>query len=215
MGVLSILVAGLPLHGVDAAGGLQPGPGLPTPAPQPHPCAALVSPWPPAPAQAFSPQGQHAPPRSFGGQGWGLSSSLGCGMTGGLPAAPVIPLGSPAHCTSAAFTPWHLFPGDGPSGAEAWLSVPSLALPHVYGDGVLRVRHAGDAGQRAREALPRVPGPRVSVRTPLLPPPPPPGHSRVQAPLCAPPCPTVAATEALGPPVLGKLLTAACTAPAG
>lgn len=39
----------------------------------------------------------------------------------------------------------------------------SSLAPHVYGDGVLCVRHAGDAGQRAREALPRVPGPRVSA----------------------------------------------------
>lgn len=38
----------------------------------------------------------------------------------------------------------------------------SLA-PHVYGHGVLRVRHAGDAGQRAREAVPCVPGSRVSA----------------------------------------------------
>lgn len=39
----------------------------------------------------------------------------------------------------------------------------SLA-PYVYGDGVLRVWHAGDAGQCAREALPCVPSSRVSVR---------------------------------------------------
>lgn len=47
----------------------------------------------------------------------------------------------------------------------------SLAC-HVYGDGVLRVRHAGDAGQRARAALPHVPGPRVSAPPAGLPLPP-------------------------------------------
>lgn len=44
----------------------------------------------------------------------------------------------------------------------AWRVLLSLA-PYVYGDGVLRVWHAGDAGQCAGEALPCVPGPWVSA----------------------------------------------------
>ena len=188
MGVLSILVAGLPLHGGDAAGGLHPGPGPPIPALQPHPCAALVSPWPPTTAQAFSPQGPHAPPSLLWGPGLGLELLLGvwndrgascstCDPSGGIWGLQLTVLVQPSPPSIC------LFPGDGLSGAGSWLSVLSLALPllHVYGDGVLRVWHAGDAGQRAREALPRVPGPRVSLQAPLLPPPPPPGHSRAQA----------------------------------
>ena len=68
-----------------------------------------------------------------------------------------------AGCSQGAGPAWGGGPGQ-----------PMVSLaPHVYGDGVLRVRHAGDAGQRAREALPRVPGPRVSACRggPWLPPP--------------------------------------------
>lgn len=46
--------------------------------------------------------------------------------------------------------------------SQAWCVLLSLA-PYVYGDGVLRVWHAGDAGQCAREALPRVPSSWVSA----------------------------------------------------
>lgn len=46
--------------------------------------------------------------------------------------------------------------------SRTWCVLLSLA-PYVYGDGVLRVWHAGDAGQCAGEALPRVPSSWVSA----------------------------------------------------
>ena len=60
-----------------------------------------------------------------------------------------------------------------PSGAlqstVAWSRARGLGVllsfaPGVYGDGVLRMWHAGDAGQCAGEALPCVPSSWVSLR---------------------------------------------------